>query len=104
MKMLKKPKIFFNPIAGSGILSITWYSGPLGSAVEANNEIGIGYFGHNDDLLGVQFDDVDAEKDHQVLKFDYYSVEIKVSKGKVTYSLKQTKPSKKLILTSFEIN
>lgn len=70
MKLLKKPKIFFNPIAGSSILSITWYSGPLGDAVESNNEIGIGYFGHNGDLLSVQFDDVDAEQDQQLPKFD----------------------------------
>jgi hypothetical protein len=51
MKLLKKPKIFFNPISGSTILSITWYSGPLGDAVESNNENGMGYFGHNGDLI-----------------------------------------------------
>jgi hypothetical protein len=92
---LKKPKIFFNPIAGSGILSITWYSGPLGDAIEANNEIGIGYFGHNGDLLSIQFDDVEAEKDQQALKFDQYTVEVKVNKGKVVYNLMQKKSQKR---------
>ena len=51
MKLLKKPKIFFNPISVSTILSITWYSGPLGDAVESNNENGMGYFGYNGDLI-----------------------------------------------------
>ena len=99
MKLLKKPKIFFNPIAGSSILSITWYSGPLGDAIESNNEIGIGYFGHNGDLLSVQFDDVDAENDEQVLEFDYYKVECKIKKGKVSFNLVKKKSLKKLVET-----
>jgi hypothetical protein len=68
-------------------LSITWYSGPLRDAVESNNENGIGYFGHNGDLLSVQFDDVEAEKDQQVLEFDNFSVECSVKKGKVSFSI-----------------
>ncbi len=94
---LKKPKIFFNPIAGSSILSITWYSGPLGDAVEANNEIGVGFFGHNGDLLSVQFDDVEAEKDHQVLEFDHYKIEVKVNKGKVSFNLIETNKLKRAV-------
>jgi len=48
---MKKPEIFFNPIGGSSILSINWFPGyPLGDAVEAKNEIGVGFFAHNGDL------------------------------------------------------
>lgn len=84
---MKKPKIFFNPIGGSSILSITWFSGPLGPAVESNNGIGVGFFAHNGDLLSVMFDDVNEKQDHQVLEFDRYRVEAFVNKGKVSYSL-----------------
>ncbi len=84
---MKKPKIFFQPIAGSSVLSITWFPGPLGDAVEAKKGEGVGFFAHNGDLLSVQFDDVQEETDHQVLEFDRYRVEVKVKKGKVTHSL-----------------
>lgn len=92
---MKKPKIFFNPIAGSGILSITWYSGPLGDAVEANNGIGVGFFAHNGDLLSVQFDDVEEKRDHQILEFERYQVEVSVNQGKISYSLSPVKTPKK---------
>jgi hypothetical protein len=92
---MKKPKIFFNPIAGSSILSITWYPGPLGPAVEANNGIGVGFFAHNGDLLSVMFDDVNEKQDHQVLEFDRYRVEVSVNKGKISHSLTPlTEPKK----------
>ena len=84
---MKKPKIFFNPIGGSSILSITWFSGPLGPAVESNNGIGVGFFAHNGDLLSVMFDDVNEKQDHQVLEFDRYRVEVTVNKGKISYVL-----------------
>ena len=84
---MKKPKIFFNPIGGSSILSITWFPGPLGDAVEANNGIGVGFFAHNGDLLSVLFDDVDEKNDHQELEFDRYRVVVDVNKGKISYSL-----------------
>ena len=99
---MKKPKIFFHPIGGSSILSITWYPGPLGDAVEAKNGIGVGFFAHNGDLLSVQFDDLNEKQDHQVLEFDRYRVEATVNQGKVSYSLvalpapqKARRPSKK---------
>jgi hypothetical protein len=87
---MKKPEVFFHPISGSSILSITWYDGPLGDAVEANNEVGIGFFAHNGDLLSVQFDDVE-EDDHQFLEFDRYKVEVTVKKGKVSFKLDEKK-------------
>ena len=92
---MKKPKIFFHPIAGSSILSITWFPGPLGDAVEANNGIGVGFFAHNGDLLSAQFDDVDEKKDHQILEFDHYRVEVSVNKGKISHSLIEIQSSKK---------
>jgi hypothetical protein len=84
---MKKEKFFYNPISGSGILSISWFSGPLGDAVEANSGSGVGFFAHNGDLLGVQFDDVAELKDHQVLKFQNYQVIVDVVNGKVNYKL-----------------
>ena len=97
---MKKPKIFFNPIAGSSVLSLTWFTGPLGDAVEAKNGIGVGFFGHNGDLLSVQFDDVEEEKDHQVLEFDRYRVEVSVNNGKVSYSMTQLGVPKKATRSS----
>lgn len=93
---MKKPKIFFNPIDGTSILSITWYQVPLGDAVEAKNEIGVGYFAHNGDLLSVMFDDVNEKEDHQFLEFDRYCVEITVKNGKISHKLEVKKPKKKL--------
>jgi len=84
---MKSPKIFFNPISGSSVLSITWYPGPLGDAVEAKNGTGVGFFAHNGDLLSVQFDDVEEKRDHQILEFDHYRVEVFVNKGKISHSV-----------------
>ena len=61
MSASKKGKVFFNPIEGSGCLSISWAPGPMGAATEANNAKGVGFFSPAGDLLGVVFDDV-AEK------------------------------------------
>ncbi len=83
----KKTEIYYHPIDGSAPLSIYWYTGPKGDAVEANNEDGVGFFGLGGELLGVIFDDVSEKKDHQELIFDCYRVEIEVSKGKVSYTL-----------------
>ena len=83
----KSPQIYYHPIDGSAPLSIYWYEGPKGDAVEANNEDGVGFFGPEGELLGVMFDDVDEKKDHQKLEFDNYRVEISVNKGKISHSL-----------------
>ena len=92
---MKKPKVSFRVIGKSGPLSITWYPGPLGDAVEANNGIGVGFFAHNGDLLSVEFDDVKEIKDQQHLDFDHYRVEIMVNKGKVSFSLEEIDQKKK---------
>ena len=97
---MKKPKIFFNPISGSSILSITWFPGPLGPAVEANNGIGVGFFAHNGDLLSVMFDDVNEKQDHQVLEFDRYRIEVSIKNGKIAHSLIPVHETKKIARTS----
>ena len=82
-----KAEVFFNPIEGSAPLSISWYHGPKGDAVEAKNKIGVGFFAHNGDLLSVLFDDVGEKKDHQILEFDRYRVEVMVSHGEIHFKL-----------------
>ena len=91
----KKPELFYRSIDGSAPLSIYWYEGPKGDAVEANNEDGVGFFGPSRELLGVIFDDVEEGNDHQVLEFDRYRVEVFVRKGKVSYSVTELPPVKR---------
>ena len=83
---MKKEKIFFHPIDGSGPLTISWSSGPKGDAVEAKRGNGVGFFSESGDLLCVIFDEVRANNDHQILKFDSISVEIEIKNARVTYS------------------
>lgn len=97
---MKKAKISFRVFGDSGPLSISWFSGPKGDAVEAKNGIGVGFFSTSGELLMVEFDDVNENNDQQHLEFDRYRVEVSVSKGKVSYSLteitkKTAQPSKK---------
>lgn len=82
-----KAEVFYHPIEGSSPLSIYWRKGPYGDAIEAKNEIGVGFFSQTGELLAAQFDDVEEKKDHQVLEFDRYRVEIFVSKGKISHSV-----------------
>jgi hypothetical protein len=94
MSSSKKVEIFFKPIGGSAPLSIYFHQGNLGDAVEALNEIGVGWFAPNGELLAVQFDDVNENDDSQMLKFKDYSVQVKVKNGKITYKLTVSKKSK----------
>lgn len=91
---MKKPEIFFSPISGSSILSISWHKGPLGDAIEAKNGRGVGFFAHNGDLLSVQFDDV-GETDHQILEFECHRIEVNVKSGKITFKLEEVGKPKK---------
>jgi hypothetical protein len=94
--MKKKGKVFFNPIDGSAPLSISWYSGNKGDAVESNNENGVGFFSPTGELLCVIFDDVDEKNDQQSLEFDKYIITLKIKNSKITYELikKDQKKSK----------
>jgi len=87
-----KPKVFFKPIEGSGPLSIDWHQGGKGDAVEAINELGVGFFSPSGELLGVIFDDVDEQNDQQVLKFkNSLVVELKIKNSKIDFKLKTKK-------------
>ena len=82
---MKRPVISFRHFAGSGPLSIYWYEGPYGDAVEAKGGAGVGWFAPNGQLLGVEFDDVSCDKDHQTLIFaNHETVEVRVARGKVS--------------------
>ena len=80
---MKKPKISFRIFGHSGPLSISWFPGPMGDAVEASNLIGVGFFSPNGELLSVEFDDVKEEGDHQVLAFDRFRGEVTTKNGAV---------------------
>ena len=82
---MKKPTVSFRHFGSSGPLSVYWYPGPYGDAVEAKDGAGVGWFAPNGELLGVEFDDVALERDHQVLAFSSGDkVEIRVTHGKVS--------------------
>jgi hypothetical protein len=84
---MKKGKVFFHPIDGSGPLTISWSSGPKGDAVEAKRGSGVGFFSEKGDLLCVIFDEVQSENDHQILEFDRNHIEITIKNGRATYAL-----------------
>lgn len=94
---MKKAKISFRIIGDSGPLSISWFEGPKGDAVEAKNGIGVGFFSTTGDLLMVEFDDVDENKDHQHLEFDRYRIEVTVNKGKASFLLEELDQKKKTV-------
>ncbi|MGK5090224.1 hypothetical protein WDW86_21965 [Bdellovibrionota bacterium FG-2] len=88
---MKKLKLSFRVIGASGPLSISWFEGPKGDAVEAKNGIGVGFFSPNGELLCVEFDDVEEVKDHQVLEFERYRVEVNVNNGRISHKLEDLK-------------
>jgi hypothetical protein len=86
---MKKPVVSFRHFGGSGPLSVYWYPGPYGDAVEAKSGSGVGWFAPNGELLGVEFDDASHERDHQVLIFESGDrVEVKVVRGKVSVQVR----------------
>lgn len=92
---MKKEKIFFHPIDGSGSLTISWSSGPKGDAIEAKRGNGVGFFSERGDLLSVIFDEVRADHDAQILRFDSISVEINVNNSRIAYSkIRLNRPGK----------
>jgi hypothetical protein len=82
---MKKPTISFRHFGGSGPLSVYWYPGPYGDAVEARDGSGVGWFAPNGEVLGVEFDDVAFSRDHQVLVFSGGArIDVRVAHGKVS--------------------
>ncbi len=94
---MKTPEIFFNPICGSGPAAIYFHEGPYGDAIESNNEIGIGFFSRSGELLAVEFDEVIAIKDTQILEFNSAIVKIVAKQSKIscTVTLVKKKNNKK---------
>lgn len=91
---MRKGKVYFHPIDGSGPLTISWTSEPKGDAVEAKKGAGVGFFSNTGKLLCVIFDEVTHSQDRQFLEFCRYRVKITVNNGKVTHSVtdSQSKP------------
>ena len=86
---MNRADVFFHPMEGSGQLSISWSSAPKGAAIEAKKGNGVGFFSTNGNLLSVIFDDVSALKDHQVLEFKKYKIEISVKCGIIKHKVTQ---------------
>lgn len=83
--MKRKPKIFYHPIEGSAPLAVYWYQGPYGDAIESKEGKGVYFTSPNGELLGVQFDDVNEDKDQQVITTKNRTrVRVSVKAGKVT--------------------
>ena len=93
---MKKVKVFFHPIDGSGSLTISWSSEPKGDAIEAKKGSGVGFFSDKKDLLCVIFDEVKSNHDHQVLEFTLHRIEIIVKHGQVEYTVTHLKPALRL--------
>lgn len=91
---MKKAKVFFHPIEGSGALTISWTQGPKGDAVEAKKGSGVGFFSDKGDLLCVIFDEVQASQDEQTLEFEKYCVKVSVKGGKVSHSMSTNCPTR----------
>ena len=82
---MKKPEISFRVFGGSGPLSIYFYPGPYGDAIESMDENGVYWLSQTGALLGLEFDDVDEKSDHQILELpEGTKIEIDVKKGKVS--------------------
>ena len=81
---MKKREISFRVFDGSGPLSIYWTDGPYGDAVESTSGKWVAWISPSGDTLGVEFDDVNAAKDHQELTLtNGEMVAVDVTKGKV---------------------
>ena len=88
---MKKPRIVFRHFSGSGPLSIYWYDGPYGDAVEAVKGRGVAWLAPNGESLGVELDDVTWARDEQSLELPNGDVVgVRVARGKVTVRVKQS--------------
>ncbi len=88
---MKKGKVLFHPIDGSGALTISWSSDPKGNAIEAEKGSGVGFFSETGDLFCVIFDEVKSDNDHQVLEFERFNIETIIKHGKIAYNVTQRK-------------
>lgn len=92
---MKKTEISFRHFGDSGPLSIYWYPGPYGIAIEAIKGAGVGWFSPSEEILGVEFDDVAIKNDSQTIEFrNGYSVTIVVKNSKVVVTTHRPKRKK----------
>ena len=88
---MKKPRIVFRHFSGSGPLSIYWYDGPYGDAVEAVKGRGVAWLAPNGESLGVEWYDATWARDEQSLELPNGDVVgVRVACGKVTVRVKQS--------------
>jgi len=91
---MNSPKIFYNPIDGSAPLSIYYFDGAKGNAIEADFGDGVGFFGPSQDFLGVIFDNVSDQNDEQELFFSNGAkIKIRVHLNKIEI-IELVKPKK----------
>jgi hypothetical protein len=92
MSQMKPKKIFYSPHDGSGPLGIYWYDGPYGEAHEAPEQCGSLFLAPNKEILGVIFDDVDENDDHQFLTAPLgEKIEVRTKNGKVDVKVAKLK-------------
>ena len=92
---MKKPEISFRHFSGSGPLSIYWYPGPYGIAIEATKGRGVGWFSPSGELLGIELDDVCVKEDSQTIEFrSGNAVSVRVKGGKVIVHRHRSKHTK----------
>jgi hypothetical protein len=92
---MSKIKTFYHPIDGSAPLSATFSNLPKGDAVEAKNEIGVGFFSPPGELLGVIFDDIQEDGDHQFLLFPKHRIDVWTRRGKIKIEVTSGKKTKR---------
>lgn len=81
---MKRPEISYRPIGNSGPLSIYWHPGPYGDAIECKKGNGVAWLSPTGEPLGVEYDDVNVDNDHQALILpDDTKIEVFVKRGKV---------------------
>ena len=89
---MKQPVISFRVIGKSGPLSFYWSGGPYGDALESKEGNGVIWLSGNGELLGVEFDDVNKENDHQRISIPGgNSMEVDVKGGTINFALKKSK-------------
>ncbi len=89
---MRKPRIVFRHFSGTGPLSIYWYDGPYGDAIEATNGRGVAWLAPNGELLGVEFDEVAWGSDEQALDLvNGDHVSLRVTRGKVGVRLRHSR-------------
>lgn len=86
-------KVFYNPIDGSSPLSIYWFDGAKGDAIEADSGDGVGFFSPSQGMLGVIFDDVEINDEQELFFSNGGKVKVKITDGTVKI-IELVKPSR----------